>query len=132
MKIFSLFLLSFLLFSFSYSNNKINYFEPIPGASFVNENNNIILGFEKQINLKESDLMNCLIVIGSQSSMHNGTVIICSDRKKIIFKPSFPFMIGEEIIIKLTGKLLKTISSGEKEVSYKFNISPQKIIRKVR
>jgi hypothetical protein len=122
---FVLFLL--LLPSYSYSTNKINYLEPIPGAKLVSTNNNIIIGFENPIVLNEQDILYSINVLGSESMRHDGNVIITSDKKKIIFNPSIPFNQGEEISVMLSGKLLKTLFPNKQEYSYSFTTSPKKI-----
>jgi hypothetical protein len=116
-----------LLLSYSYSNNKIVYLEPVPGANLVSTENNIIIGFDKPINVNEEDIKNSIIITGSTTKLHNGTVIICSDNKKILFKPTIPFAPDEAINVKLTGDLLKSISSGRKGFSYSFTTSPKKL-----
>lgn len=121
------FLLSFLmLLPYSYSRNKINYTDPLPGANYVSTGNNIVIGFEKQITLNETEIANCISVTGSKSIRLGGTIVICSGKKKIIFKPSAPFQEGEKINVKLSGKLLQALNTERKEYEYFFNISPGK------
>jgi hypothetical protein len=59
--------------------------------------------------------------------LHNGTVVICNDNRRILFKPAVAFSPDEAINVKLNGDLLKSVSSGRKEFSYSFTTSPNKI-----
>jgi hypothetical protein len=122
-------LISLLLVSLSYSKDRpsgINYLDPVPGADLVRPENNIIIGFDNQIRLNERDISDCISITGSKSDQHAGTVILCYDRKKIIFKPAAPFMIGETVSIKITGQLMNYIASGQKEYTYLFNTISKK------
>lgn len=116
-----------VLFTYSFSNSKINYLEPVPGAKLVNIYNNIIIGFEKRGNLNKADILNNMSVTGSKSGVHNGTVTVCIDRMKILFQPSVPFEYGERVTIRLFGNLKKSVSTGKKEFEYSFDTSPQKV-----
>jgi len=122
------FLISILFFiSISYSGNKINYTDPLPDAKYVSTGNNIVIGFEKQITLNETEILNSISVTGSKSMHHEGTVVICNNKKKIIFNPSMPFQEGEEITVKLSGKLLQLFNPDRKEYEYRFNTAAKKV-----
>jgi hypothetical protein len=124
------FLLFFLLLlSYSRSANKINYLDPVTNANLVSINNNIIIGFDEPIYLNESDILNSIKVIGSQSALHDGSIMICDNLKKIIFKPRVPYDYDEKVTVKITGKLLKVLNSSQKEFTYSFKTSLQKIDR---
>jgi hypothetical protein len=99
----------------------INYLEPVPGASLVRPENNIIIGFENQIVLNQGEISSSITVSGSKSGQHNGTVILCSGNKKIIFNPTVPFETGETINVRISGRLLCFISNELNEYSYSFN-----------
>jgi hypothetical protein len=127
MRSLNILILLFLLLTYSYSGNKIVYLEPVPGANLVNTENNIIIAFEKPVNLSGTELKNSIIVTGSKSMLHDGQFIICRDNKRIIFKPAFPFEPGETINVKLTRDLLKSVSTGMKEYSFSFRTATRKI-----
>jgi hypothetical protein len=120
-------LLWLFLIPITFSGNKINYLEPCPRAEYVSIDNNIIIGFEKQIELTEANLLNSISVNGSASGFHSGTVILCSDKKKIIFKPSSPFDNGEKINVALKGKLIQILNPEKEEYEYWFNTSSRRI-----
>ncbi len=122
-----LIILSFFLSTYSYSFNKINYLEPQPGAEYVSINNNIIIGFDKQINLTNAEMQNCISVSGNLSGFHPGTIIVCSSNKKILIKPDASFIHGERVNVILSGELIREIYPWKKEFSYCFTISSGKI-----
>jgi len=122
---FIVFILLFL--SETLSSNKIIYLEPVTGASLVSIDNNIIIGFEKPVNLKEPDIRGCIVVTGSKSMLHEGTVMLCEDMKKIIFRPLTPFQYDEKITVRVKGRLLKLTYPYQKEFSYTFTTSKNKI-----
>ena len=120
-------LLSGFFFTFTYSNNNIDYLEPLPDANYVSVENNIIIGFEKPIYLSQTELLNSLSVNGTISGAHEGNIILCDGQKKIIFTPFIPFSNGEKINVIMTGRLLQLIHPGLKEYLYSFNTSLRKI-----
>lgn len=126
MKNFIYILSLLVLLSSSYSNNKINYIDPKPEANYINTGNNIVIGFDKQIMLNETEIINSISVTGSKSMRHEGTVTICSGKKKLIFKPSVAFQEGEKVTVKLTGKLQQFLNAGSGEYEYWFNTSSRK------
>lgn len=121
--------LLFIIFSSSllYSSNKIIYQEPKPNAVLVSSENNIIIGFSNVLPLTSSQVSVCMEVSGSQSSSASGSILICENNKKIIFKPSNPFTPGEVVTVKLRGNLLNSISAGKKEYSYSFTVAAKKL-----
>jgi hypothetical protein len=125
------YILSIFLFLFvvavSFSNNRIIYLEPVPGADYVSIDNSIIIGFEREILLSGNEILNSLSVTGSVSGFHSGTIIFCNGKKKIIFRPSNPFRFGEKVSVKLRGKLSQLLYSGTKEYDYTFSTSSGKV-----
>ena len=126
MKNFKIAISVLALSTLSYCANKINYTDPVPEANYVSTENNIVIGFDKQINLKETEITNSISVTGTKSSLHEGTVTICKGKKKFIFQPSVPFEEGEKITVKLSGKLLQLLNTGNNDFSYWFNTSSYK------
>jgi hypothetical protein len=136
MNISKLILLILILSSISYSKGStlthpygINYLDPVPAANLVRPENNIIIGFQKPLGLNETEILNSIAISGTISGKIDGKVIKCSGNKKIIFKPSIPFILGETIVVKLTRKLLSSISSGKRDYAYSFNILSKKAQR---
>jgi hypothetical protein len=120
-------ILSILFFpSLLYPHNKINYMDPLDGANYVSTENSITIGFEQPVNLSADEMLNCITITGSESLLHSGNVIICAGNKKIIYKPSIPFISGEKVTVKISGKLLKTTYPGKSEFVYSFYITSNK------
>ncbi len=115
------------LSTLSYSANRLNYTDPMPEANYVSTENDIVIGFDKQINLNETEIVNSISVTGSKSLQHEGNVTICEGKKKFIFKPSVPFKEREKITVKLRGKLLRLLNVESKEYSYWFNTSSREV-----
>jgi hypothetical protein len=124
MKKIILLLFSMIITNYLYSFNRINYFDPVPGASYISTLNNIVLGFDNPLTLSKTSIENSITVTGSRSLRHEGTVIICSGNKKIIFKPNSPFDGGEKITVTISGRLLNVLYTDRKKYEYSFNTSP--------
>jgi len=80
-------ILSFLAVSIInlYSQNKIVYISPLPGSKYINPQNNIIIGFEKPIALDKAELINSIIINGTESGRLAGKIILAENNKKIIY-----------------------------------------------
>ncbi len=120
-------LLFLFLTSFTNSNTRINYMDPVEGANYVSTENSITLGFDNQIILNKTEIKSCITVKGSKSGLHEGTVIYCNNDKEIIFKPIIPFNENEKITVKISGKLLKTLYPLKKEYSYSFSTITRRV-----
>ncbi len=108
-------------------SNEVIYVDPVNGAKLINPENNITVGFKSPVNFTESDINSSLIVTGSVSGIHNGSVKILESGKKFIFKPEVLFTAGENISVKFTGVMSKMNNSGSKIKNYSFSISKQKL-----
>ena len=126
MKYFLIIIFSFSFYSATFASNKIIYIDPCPGAEFVSTENNIIIGFENPIGFNEQEINNCITVEGTKSGIHKGTVLICGDRKKIIFKPTVPYNCGEKINVRLTGEFLRLFFHSRNSYGYFFKTSLKK------
>lgn len=127
MKIITATLILFVLSSVVYSGNKINYLQPVPESKYVSPENNIIIGFDSQIRLSQSEILNCVKVSDSENKFYSGKVMKCEDDKKIIFNHSLPFGYNKKITVRIDGKLLKAFSPAENKYEYSFYTSKQKI-----
>ncbi|RPI13705.1 MAG: T9SS C-terminal target domain-containing protein [Ignavibacteriae bacterium] len=127
MKKIELFILLFFLFSNTILKSNIVYLDPKPGSEYVNIENTITIGFDKQVTLTKDIILKCIRVEGSKSSLHKGQIILCSNNSKIIFKPFKSFDYGEKVVVNITGELLKYISNNKHDFSCSFNTSKQKI-----
>lgn len=128
MKIIQITLLILLIASSSYSRNNFNYLDPSPDAKYVNIKNNIIIGFDKQINLSENEIARYITVTGSTSKLHNGTVLLSNENRKIIYKISAPFELKEKVTVKINKNLMKIISGTNEDYSYCFYTSSIKTV----
>ncbi|MCC6865481.1 MAG: Ig-like domain-containing protein [Ignavibacteria bacterium] len=108
-------------------SNEVIYVDPVNGAKMINPENNITVGFKSPVNFTESDINNSIIVSGSISGIHNGSVKILENGKKFIFKPEVLFTAGENISVKFTGVMSKMNNSSSKIKNYSFSISKQKL-----
>ncbi|HQY52484.1 MAG TPA: arylsulfotransferase family protein [Ignavibacteria bacterium] len=110
------FIIFIFLLSVNFAKGDIIYTEPVRNAKLVSINNNIIIGFDE--NIQSSDLLKTIIVKGSVSGIHSGKVILTKDKRKFLFIPSEPFAFNEEVEVKLIR--LKTLSGFINNFSYIF------------
>jgi hypothetical protein len=126
MKYFLLILFTFSFYSTAYASNKIIYTDPCPEAKYVSTENNIIIGFENPIGLSAPEVKDGITVKGTKSGTHEGTVIICSKGKKIIFRPTTSFDYNEKVHVMLTGKISALIYPARKSYKYFFNTTSER------
>jgi len=107
---------------------KIRYFSPKPDAIMISCKTNIILGYQNDIN--EATLSDALVnVVGSQSGMHRGELILSDDGKTLIFNPNNAFAANETVNVQVQ-EGIQTLSGHNIElVSFQFSTAPLGIIQ---
>jgi len=84
---------------------KYQFISPLPGSKLIMPENNIIIRQGDLIDRSTLDNYK-VMVIGSRSGIHPGNLILSPDLKTLIFKPHSPFMLGEEVTVKLKNGIL--------------------------
>jgi hypothetical protein len=120
--LFTLFFLNSLIFS-----NEIIYTDPVNGASIVNIQNNITIGFSTDPVLDFNRLQSSIVVTGSISGNHSGKILFIDDNKKITFIPDEHFSLNEKVTVEFTGELSKFNKSGSKINNFTFYTSSKNI-----
>ena len=76
------------------------YVSPVPGSRFLSPGNNIILRTGQVLN--RGQLHQAAIVVeGSVSGIHEGTLDLADDRETVLFQPDRPFAPGEEVRVRV-------------------------------
>lgn len=111
---------------YSQTSIKENYqfISPIPGSSLHLPETSIIIRQGDFIN--RSTIANSKVMaVGSRSGIHQGNLILSSDMKTLIFKPYSPFMLGEEVTVRLISGMLTYSGIELVPIQFSFQISEQ-------
>lgn len=79
------------------------YVSPVPDAKYVSPRNNLILRTGQRI--VRGDLHQAEIVVtGSVSGVHGGSLDISDDQQTVLFQPDVPFTTGEDVHVQVVPK----------------------------
>ena len=110
--------------SISQEQSSFQYVSPKPNSTLVSKETNIIFLSADLIDQKSLADKNMIRVVGSESGIHTGKLILSDDNKTIVFNPNKPFAAGESVTVQLN-KGIKTLSGTRmKPENYSFTISP--------
>jgi outer membrane protein assembly factor BamB len=120
--IFILFLFYNNLYPQTLSKENYQFISPIPGSYLHFPETSIIIRQGDLIDHSTID-NNKVMAIGSRSGIHHGNLILSPDKKTLIFKPSSPFTLGEEVTVKLIGGILTYSGIELAPIQFAFQIS---------
>lgn len=130
MERFSLLLLTLFFFSsLSYADNvNIVYHSPQPNAKNCTPTETIIFSVFEDIN--QSTIDNSLIIItGSISGLHSGSLFVSPDKKTMIFRPSVPFAYSETVNVTINSGIKTTSGNTLNQKSFSFSIrNPRTVV----
>lgn len=89
-------LLTLLSYSQNLNTEVYNYIFPLPGSNSINPESSIIIRQGKTIDVSTVSSID-INVIGSQSGIHKGKLILSDDLRTIIFLPNEKFELAEEV-----------------------------------
>jgi hypothetical protein len=75
------------------------YVSPIPGSQLVSRWNNIVIRPGGSLAGRPIDAA-ALSVVGSQTGAHAGRLVLSDDRRTLVFRPSRPFALGEQVRVR--------------------------------
>lgn len=79
------------------------YVSPVPDAKYVSPGNNLI--FRTGQRMTRGDLHQATIVVeGSMSGGHTGSLDVSDDRETVLFQPDRPFTPGEDVHVRVAPK----------------------------
>src|SRR2546422_396146 len=106
----ALLMLSGNAFSQQASNSAYQYLSPSPGSRFVSPQNNVV--FREGRALDPASVTPGLVaVVGAVSGPHDGSLVVASDGRTLVFRPSIPFTLGETVQVALQTGLRATDGS---------------------
>ncbi|MBK7631177.1 MAG: Ig-like domain-containing protein [Ignavibacteriales bacterium] len=120
MKINYLLLAFLLLLNSVYAQNNYVYVSPKPNSILVSSKTNIILRSNSIVDRSSLNL-SLISVVGSQSGLHTGQLILSDDKRTIVFNPDQQF-VGNEIVTVSMLSGVKT-KDGSMLPSYSFNFT---------
>jgi len=120
--VFILFLFYNNLYPQTLSKENYQFISPIPGSYLHLPETSIIIRQGDLIDHSTID-NNKVMAIGSRSGIHHGNLILSSDIKTLIFKPYSPFMLGEEVTVRLISGILTYSGIELAPIQFAFQIS---------
>ena len=72
------------------------YLSPTPGSQHVSPHNNIVVRSHRDLDVATLKAV-ALTVAGARSGLHDGKLTLSDDGKTLIFRPTQPFALGEEV-----------------------------------
>jgi hypothetical protein len=109
-------------------NNPYQYVNPKPGSMLVSRETNIIVRYSG--NIDRTSLSGSRIrVEGSESGEHAGEFILTDDDKTMVFNPSVPFTVDEEVRVVLADGIKTQAGAELSEFSFTFSIASAGIIQ---
>jgi Arylsulfotransferase (ASST)/Secretion system C-terminal sorting domain/Cep192 domain 4 len=124
-------LTAFLLLAFlglclaqsNYNTDKFQYLSPVPGSGLLNPHTNIIIRYGDPLSNFDINDTSLIMVRGSLSGLHSGTLYITNDFKTIVFLPYNPFDYGERVYVQLSTGLKTTNNVNVDSLAFYFDIS---------
>src|SRR3974377_1006686 len=89
-----------LLVTIKYSSSQsypVKYLSPLPGSGLISKQTEIIIKPYKPLSANSKMQDNLVNVAASQSGVHTGKLLLSSDNKSLIFKPSAPFVLSDTV-----------------------------------
>ncbi len=113
--------LSGTAFSQQASINDYQYLSPSPGSRFVSPQNTVV--FREGRALDPASVGPGLVaVVGSVSGPHDGSLVVASDGRTLVFRPSIPFTLGETVQVALQTGLRASDGSELPPVEFAFDV----------
>ena len=103
---------------------KITYQSPVAGAEYVMPATTIIIRVSEKVD-RASLARKLFSVTGTASGRHTGSIILSDDERTVIFKPDYPFMLGETVTASVSDGI--RTDSGEEAAGTSFNFHITKI-----
>jgi hypothetical protein len=116
-----LFLKAFNTCSQNVVQDSYQFLSPQPGSVGHNPETSIIIRFGEQIdkNIIQSQFLE---VEGEKSGSHTGKLILASDNKTLIFKPNKPFLLKENVRVRISKGIATVSGNYLPEMQYSFGI----------
>jgi len=110
--------------SISQEQSSFQYVSPKPNSSLNSKETNIIFKSADLINQSSLIDKNLISVVGSESGIHAGKLILSDDNKTIVFNPNNPFTAGETVKVTLKQSIKTLYGKRIKPEIFSFTISP--------
>ena len=120
-----IFLLIVPILAFSQTASRsIEYLSPQPGSSLVSQQSNIIIraknAFDPSVPIDASDV----VVVGSQTGEHAGSLTLSDNGRTLVFKPSSVFAPSENVTVRLRPAVFRSEDANAVPLEFGFTISP--------
>jgi hypothetical protein len=104
--------------------SRFQYRSPLPDSKLLSRETNIIFSGADLIDQSSLTGNNIIKVIGSESGVHAGKLILSDDNKTVVFNPYKPFTAGETVSVTLNSGIKTLSGKGMEPESYSFSITP--------
>jgi len=106
------------------SNKDYQFISPRPGSDFNTRESNIIIREGSLLNPTSIYNSGAIQISGTKSGKINGEIILSSDKKTLIFKPSKKFEADETVIVRISNTIMKANGNRLTPVEFSFQIAP--------
>ena len=107
----------------NYNVDKFEYISPVPGSGLLRPETNIIIRYGDPLKNFDKNDTTLVIVNGSLSGYHSGTLYLTKDSKTIVFLPDKPFNYAERVSVQLSTGLITTNDIAVDSLSFYFDIT---------
>ncbi len=101
---------------------QVTYLSPMPGAREILPQTNVIVRFGTTIG-SEFGALPSILVAGSVSGPHPGSLVLTDDGRTLVFNPSREFAWGERVTVLVARPPASTGSDPEPLTSFSFSIA---------
>lgn len=109
--------------------DNFQYLSPLPGSTMHRPETNIIIRHGELIDSSTVLGEYQLDVTGSVSGIHHGAWLLSDDSKTLVFNPSNPFAVGEDVSVFLHPGILTVDGTDIGTVAFSFTITSSNIYR---
>ena len=109
---------------YSQETSRFQYRSPLPDSKLLSRETNIIFSSGDFIDRNTLADNNLIKVVGSESGVHTGKLILSDDNKTVVFNPDKPFAAGETVTVTLKSGIKTLSGKGMEPESYSFSITP--------
>lgn len=118
-----LLLIPILSFSQTVSRS-IEYLSPQPGSALVSQQSNIIIPAKYALDPSAAIDASSIVVLGSKSGQHPGTLTLSDDGRTLVFAPSSVFAPNENVTVKLRPGIFAKEDKNTLPLEFGFTTSP--------
>src|SRR5271169_1316539 len=107
--------------------DQFDHLSPVPGATMVSCETNIILRSKTILDPVISISGKYLLVVGNKSGTHSVQAVLSDDNRTMVFQPDAPFTLNETVSVSFRGGIRTASGEDLPAFSFSFMTQSQKI-----